>query len=99
MHIHGNPMQFNAANLHTAAVAEKTAATERATEVRKKLLDGGLDIDGGLNTESGLAVARRSGGNSQQQLGRNQGENPPNPLTTTGIEESEPAGKPLSFWA
>jgi hypothetical protein len=98
MHIHGNPMQFNAVNLHTVAAAEKTAATQRATDVRKMLLNGDLNFENEFNTESGLVVARQSGGDSYQQ-GRNQGETAPNLAASASGEESEQAVKPVSFWA
>ena len=38
MHIHGNSMNINAASLYSSAQNEKTAAAQRAAEVRKKLL-------------------------------------------------------------
>ena len=38
MHIHGNAMNVNAANLYSAAQGERAAAAERAAEVRKRLL-------------------------------------------------------------
>jgi len=38
MHIHGNPMNLNLAHLPSAGAANNAAATERAAEVRKNLL-------------------------------------------------------------
>jgi hypothetical protein len=46
MHIHGNNMAVNQANLYSAAQAERTASAERAAEVRKKLLKSAAGLDG-----------------------------------------------------
>jgi hypothetical protein len=74
MHIHGNLMQSNAANLYSAAAAEKAVAAQRAADVRKKLMKGGLDIDGELNPEAGFMVGRWLDGEYRQQQGQNDSE-------------------------
>jgi hypothetical protein len=57
MHIHGNSMTGNAANLYSAAQAERAAATERAVEVRKKLLKrASAEIEGAATPEETFMV-------------------------------------------
>jgi len=46
MHIHGNSMSTNAASFYSAAQNEKTAAAQRAADVRKKLHKGASEIEG-----------------------------------------------------
>jgi hypothetical protein len=45
MHIHGNQMNLNAINPYSAA-AERAVATQKAADVRKKLMKGGADMEG-----------------------------------------------------
>jgi hypothetical protein len=45
MHIHTNPMNFNAVNPYSAA-AEKAAAAQKVSDTRKKLMKNTGDIDG-----------------------------------------------------
>jgi hypothetical protein len=71
MHIHGNSMQSNAANLYSAAGAEKAAAAQRAADVRKKLMKGGLGLDGDLSPEADLMVGRWLDGEYRAQQGQN----------------------------
>lgn len=67
-------MQSNAANLYSAAGAEKAAAAQRAADVRKKLMKGGFDIDGELNPEADFMVGRWLDGEYRQQQGQNDSE-------------------------
>jgi hypothetical protein len=48
MHIHGNMMNVQGANLYSVANGERAAAAERAGEVRKRLLKG---VEGGASDE------------------------------------------------
>jgi hypothetical protein len=45
LHIHGNQMNFNAINSHSAA-AERAVASQRAADVRRKLMKSTSDIEG-----------------------------------------------------
>ena len=56
MHIHGNSMAVNPANFYAAAQGERAAATQRAAEVRKKLLKGAAEIDGAATPEETLMI-------------------------------------------
>jgi len=52
MHIHGNSMAVNQANLYSAAQGERAASAERATDVRKKLLRSAAGLDGATPEEA-----------------------------------------------
>jgi hypothetical protein len=56
MHIHGNSMNVNAANLYSAAQGERAAAAQRAAEVRKKLLKSAAGIESGSSPEETLLI-------------------------------------------
>ncbi|MGD0829561.1 MAG: hypothetical protein ABR907_01375 [Terracidiphilus sp.] len=56
MHIHGNSMNFNAASFYSAGQNEKAAATERAAQVRKKLLKGAFQIEDAGSPEETLLI-------------------------------------------
>jgi hypothetical protein len=56
MHIHGNSMNVNAANLYSAGNAEKSAAAERAAAVRKRLLKAGAGVDGAESAEAASLI-------------------------------------------
>lgn len=58
MHIHGNPMAAGAANLYSAAQAERAAAAQRAAEVRKKLLKSSSEIDGSSTPEESFLIGQ-----------------------------------------
>jgi hypothetical protein len=58
MHIHGNSMAVNSANLYSAAQGERAAATQRAAEVRKKLLKGAAEIEGAASPEETLMIGQ-----------------------------------------
>ena len=58
MHIHGNSMNINAANFYNAAQNEKTAAAQRAADVRKKLLKGASEIEGASTPEGTLLIGQ-----------------------------------------
>jgi len=46
MHIHGHMTQFDVMNISSSAAAQNHVAKERAAEVRRKLLRGGIRISG-----------------------------------------------------
>lgn len=58
MHIHGNSMAVNAASFYSASENERTAATQRAAEVRKKLLKGAAETDGSATPEETLMIGQ-----------------------------------------
>jgi hypothetical protein len=51
MHIHGNMMNVQGANLNSVASGERAAAAQRAGEVRKRLLKGAAGVEGGASDE------------------------------------------------
>lgn len=73
MHMHGNSMQSNTAQLYSAASAEKAVTAQRAADVRKKLLKGGLDIEDEPNPEVEFMLGRWLDGGVRQQQYQNQG--------------------------
>jgi len=68
MHIHGNPMNVNAANLYSAAQGERAAANQRAAEVRKKLLAGASGVEAGSSPEETLLIGQWMDGRHSQVL-------------------------------
>jgi hypothetical protein len=51
-------MSINAANFYSAAQNEKTAAAQRAADVRKKLLKGAAEIEGASTPEESLLIGQ-----------------------------------------
>jgi hypothetical protein len=66
MHIHGNSMSVNAANLYSAAHGERAAAAQRAVEVRKKLLKSAAGIEAGATPEETLLIGQWLDGRHSQ---------------------------------
>ncbi len=56
MHIHGNHMNVNAANFYSVGNGERSAAAQRAADVRKKLLKGAQSIDAAADPEENLLI-------------------------------------------
>ncbi len=54
MHIHGNMMNVQGANLYSAGLQERAAAAARAAEVRKRLLKSAQSIEGEATPEEAL---------------------------------------------
>ena len=52
MHINGNSMAVNQADMYSAAQGERATAAERAAEVRKKLLKSAGQIEGSTPEET-----------------------------------------------
>ena len=53
-----SPLAVNAANFYSAGQNKKTAAAERAAEVRKKLLKGASQIEGAATPEETLLIGQ-----------------------------------------
>jgi len=68
MHIHGNSIGFNAADLYSAAQAERAAATRRATETRKKLLKDAEEIEAGASPEEAALIGQWLDGRHSQVM-------------------------------
>jgi len=66
MHIHGNSMNVQAANLYSAAQGERAAAAERAAEVRKKLLKSAALSEGAASPEETLMIGQWMDGRHSQ---------------------------------
>ena len=58
MHIHASQMNMNAASLYSAAGAEKAAASQRAADVRRKLMKSASDIEGVSSPDEAFMVGR-----------------------------------------
>jgi hypothetical protein len=58
MHIHGNSMAVNAASFYSAGQSEKTAAAQRAADVRKKLMKAGSVTEAVATTEETLMIGQ-----------------------------------------
>jgi hypothetical protein len=58
MHIHGNSMNINAANFYSVGNGERSAAAQRATEVRKKLLKSASSLEAGASPEETLLIGK-----------------------------------------
>ena len=56
MHIHANSMSVNSASFYSVGNGEKSAAAERAADVRKRLLKGAAAVDGTASTEETLLI-------------------------------------------
>jgi len=61
MHIHGNSMALNQANLYSAAQADRAAAAQKAIDVRKKLLRTASEIE--ASPEETLLIGHWLGSN------------------------------------
>jgi hypothetical protein len=92
MYVHGNAMHLNGANLHSIAAAEKAGSAQRAAEVRKKLLSGGMAD--GLNPDAVAMIGRWSEGGAQG--GRRQGD--AGHFAHSDAAEEREAGQPVSVW-
>jgi len=58
MHIHGNSMSIQAANLYSAGQGEKTAASQQAAEVRRKLQKAAAAPEAGSTPEETLLIGQ-----------------------------------------
>jgi hypothetical protein len=95
MHIHGNPINTNMANLHSSAAAEKAATAERASETRKKLMKSAVKIEGELDSESSFMIGQWSEEGSRQRQSENH-DHVPNKTQIAGEEQTD---TPVSIWA
>ncbi|MGD0546888.1 MAG: hypothetical protein ABR991_03580 [Terracidiphilus sp.] len=57
MHIHGNSLAINAADLYSAAQADRAADAQRTADVRKKLLKGASQADAAATPEETLLIS------------------------------------------
>jgi hypothetical protein len=95
MHVHNHPTNFNPADLYSSKESEKAASAQRAADVRRKLMKGGLDSEVDP-FESYLADQGPESGSRQRQ-GQNQ--NHANATGRLQLADEEQADQPLSFWA
>ena len=92
MHIHGNPM---AVGVHTATASGKTASAQRGSETRKKLMNGGSEIDGASAFGELLMVGRWP----EESSGERQEQPQPRRQKQTQADERVPPAQPVSFCA
>ena len=93
MHIHGSHMPPDA-GLYAAAAAEKAAAAQRASEVRKKLIRSASKLEGEANARQVSMVGQEAEEDSGQRQARKQRLAPKK--KQTGDEDS---AEPISMWA
>jgi hypothetical protein len=58
MHIHGNLMSVNAANLYSAAQGERAAAAQRAAETRRKLLKSAAEPEAASSPDEAFMIGQ-----------------------------------------
>jgi hypothetical protein len=68
MHIHGNSMGINAADLYSAAQGERAAAARRAAETRRKLARNAQEIEAGASPEEAAMIGQWLDGRHSQVL-------------------------------
>jgi hypothetical protein len=66
MHIHGNSMNVNAANFYSVGNGEKSAAAERASAVRRRLLKSAAGIEDAADPEETLMIGQWLAGSQRQ---------------------------------
>lgn len=98
MHIHASSMNFNGANLHNAAAADKAASAQRASDVRKKLLKSGMDMDAGLDPEASFLIGRWPEGDSRQGQGQNQGQRRTSTPVKTQLTNEQQTDAHITVW-
>ena len=99
MHIHGNHIQLQAANLPSAAEAAKAASARQAAEVRARLLNSSGEVDADLNPEAQFLVGRWPERNARQQQGQDREQSAASAFAGAGMDDIEQADKPVSVWA
>jgi hypothetical protein len=99
MHIHGNHMQLQAANLPSAGAAEKAAAARQAADVRGRLMNSSREMESELNPEVSFMVGRWPEGNSRRQQGQRQNQSDSSPSDRSGTDDTGQQDKPVSIWA
>ena len=97
MHIHGNHMQLQAANLPTAASAAKAAAARQAADVRGRLMNSSLEMDSEVSPEASWMLGRWPQGNSGGQQGQYQGDS--GVSEGSGADDTGQTDQPVSVWA
>ncbi|MGC1869324.1 MAG: hypothetical protein WA700_00070 [Acidobacteriaceae bacterium] len=97
MHIHGNHMQLQAANLPTAASAAKAAAARQAADVRGRLMNSSLEMDSEVSPEVSWMLGRWPQGNSGGQQGQYQSDS--SASEGAGAEDTAQTNAPVSVWA
>jgi hypothetical protein len=58
MHIHGNSFSVNAANFYSVGNGERTAAAQRAAQVRKKLLKSAQNVEGEASSDEARLIGQ-----------------------------------------
>lgn len=97
MHIHGNHMQLQAANLPTAASAAKAAAARQAADVRGQLMNSSLEMDSEVSPEASWMLGRWPQGNTGGQQGMSQDDS--GVSAESGADDTGQPSAPVSVWA
>lgn len=72
MHIHGHPMSVNPADFYAAGQGQRTVETQKAAEIRKKLLKSASQLDGAASPEETLMINRWLDGRDGQRQGEDE---------------------------
>lgn len=99
MHVHNHPTNFNAVSLSSPRAAEKAASAQQAIDVRRKLMEGGLDIEGEINPFESFMIGNEPESGSQQRHRQNQKSTHANTVKKPQLADKEQVDQPLSFWA
>ncbi|MGA3047241.1 MAG: hypothetical protein ABSD67_11495 [Terracidiphilus sp.] len=71
MHVHSAQMNMNSVNPYSAA-AEKAIATQRAADVRKKLVKSAAALEGASSPEGDLMISQWMNADQSQAQGEGQ---------------------------
>jgi hypothetical protein len=93
MLVHNHPTNFTAVDLYSSKAAERAASAQRAADVRRKLMKGGLD--GEVDPFGSFLVGEGPEGGSGQRQDQNQ--NHANTAGRLQLADEEQADQPLSF--
>jgi hypothetical protein len=97
MHIHGNHMQLQAANLPTAASAQKAAAARQAADVRGRLMNSSLEMGSEVSPEANWMLGGWPQGNSGGQQSMSQDDSSVSDGAVA--DEAGQTEQPVSIWA
>jgi hypothetical protein len=90
MHIHGNHMPLQTANL-------PSAAARQAADVRGRLMDSSLNMDSEVSPEASWMLGRWPQGNSGGQQGQYQSDS--SASEGSGVDDTGQTENPVSVWA
>jgi len=99
MHVHGNHLNPNVANLYSAVAAESAARAKQAAEVRRKLISGASKLESQLDGDAISPVSDDAEGSGQEQDFRDSEDNQAETEQNNSQEQDELSDDPISTWA